>query len=140
MTQEPPDTDRLYVPLREAACGVSLRFFRDRDGTRCAVGFTTPDQLAQVLGPDHRYYRLTRRAVCSLAAERGVQRLIVDPGLVAAPVAPLAAPVAPLVSPVAAEPADVADPAWSKWNPQLIGLLAVSAVSGAAALFMQVIQ
>ncbi len=86
MTEEPSDIGRLYVPLRDAACGVSLRLFRDRGAVRCAVGFTSADRLAAVLGADQRCYRLTEHAVRTLARERGVMTLIVDPGLVAAPV------------------------------------------------------
>lgn len=41
-----------------------------------------------LLGAEQRYYRLTERAVRDLAADRGVSvsALVVDPGLVAAPV------------------------------------------------------
>jgi hypothetical protein len=170
VTQEPPDTQHLFVPLREVAHTVSLRLFRDRDGTRCAVAFTTHDQLTSVLGSEQRYYRLTGRAVRSLVAERGVDRLIVDPGLVAAPVSPTFVPQlstsspassltssqAPALSP-ASSPAPTMAPALSSatsaftsiptsgrvragWNPQLVGILTVSAVTGATALLMQVIQ
>lgn len=45
-----------------------------------------------MLGPDQQHYRLAERSVRALAAERGVTRLIVDPGLVAAPVSAVAAP------------------------------------------------
>ena len=86
MIEEPPDTSRLYVPLRDAACGVSLRLFRDRGGERCAVGFTRLESMAELLGPDQQYYRLTARSVRELAGQRDVTRLIVDPVLVAAPV------------------------------------------------------
>lgn len=94
MTSEPPDNERppddewLYVPLRETACGVCLRLFRDRDGARCAVGFTSEQRLASVLGPRQPFYRLPEHAVRALAAEREVSALVVDPGLVAAPVGP----------------------------------------------------
>jgi hypothetical protein len=149
---EPPDTQRLYVPLRQAACGVSLRLFRDRDGTRCAVGFTTVERLVGTLGPDQHHYRLTESAVRALAGERDVHRLIVDPGLVAAPVSAVEStattittttttpvfPVAP-AEPVAA-PVGSSRSAWTSWSPELVGLLTVSAVTGAAALLMQVIQ
>ena len=158
MSQEPPDPGFLYVPLQAAACGVALRLFRDRDGTRCAVGFSTLGDLTRVLGPDQQHYRLTERSIRSLAAERGVSRLIVDPGLVAAPVSTTTAPAAvvPAVVPVAVpqpiepialpvplrslEPVASSESAWSGWNPQLVGLLVVSAVTGAAALVMQVIS
>lgn len=86
MIEEPPDSDRLYVPLRELPAGVCLRFFRDRGGQRCAVGFTSLERLTSLLGAGQRYYRLTEHAIHELAADRGVSALIVDPGLVAAPV------------------------------------------------------
>lgn len=86
MIEEPPDTERLYAPLRELPAGVCLRLFRDRGGERCAVAFTSLERLTSLLGPEQRYYRLTERAVRDLAADRGVSALIVDPGLVAPPV------------------------------------------------------
>lgn len=109
MIEEPPDTSRLYVPLRDAACGVSLRLFRDRGGERCAVGFTRLENMVELLGPDQQYYRLTARSVRELAGQRDVTRLIVDPVLVAAPVNDITpvtitpvtpvAPVAPVAQP-----------------------------------------
>lgn len=137
MIEEPPDIERLYVPLRDAACGVSLRLFRDRGGARCAVGFTSPDRLAAVLGSGQRYYRLTEHAVRALARERGVTALIVDPGLVAPAVTPL--PAEPVAKPVPTLRAPVATSRSSSWHPELSGLLVVSAVTGAAALLMQVL-
>lgn len=88
MEEQDSETDRLFVPLRDAGCGcgVSLRLFRDRDGSRCAVGFTMAERMAEVLGARQEYYRLTVRAVRELARERGVYALVVDPGLVAVPV------------------------------------------------------
>lgn len=107
MSEQPPDEAyRVYVPLREAACGVSLRFFRDQGGARRAVGFTRLEHLAGLLGPDQPYYRLTLRAVRELAAARGVTGLLLDPVLVAAPVRelePLTAQApTPLEAPAAA--------------------------------------
>lgn len=88
MEEQDSETDRLYVPLRDAGrgCGVSLRLFRDRGGFPCAVGFTTAERMAEVLGARQEHYRLTVRALRELARERGVYALVVDPGLVAAPV------------------------------------------------------
>jgi len=85
MEERASETDRLYVPLREAGCccGVSLHLFRDHDGFRCAVGFTTAERLAEVLGARQASYRLTVRTVRQLARERGVYTLVVDPGLAA---------------------------------------------------------
>lgn len=85
MEEQVSETDRLYVPLREAGCccGVSLHLFRDRGGSRCAVGFTTAERLADVLGARQECYRLTVRTVRELARERGVYTLMVDPHLTA---------------------------------------------------------
>jgi hypothetical protein len=148
MSQEPADTARLFVPLQDAACGVSLRLFRDRDGSRCAIGFTTTERLAGVLGPQQRYYRLTERSVRTLARERGVDALIVDPGLVAPAVSPVPADHAVMPNPLVPNPL-VPEPlvperllrerrgrrgrSRSPWHPEVAGLLAVGAVTGAAA-------
>ena len=137
MTQEPADIDRLYVPLREAACGVSLRLFRDRGGARCAVAFTSLDRLTTVLGSDQRHYRLTEHAVRALAGERGVTALVVDPGLVAAPVCEHGESV-----PVA-EPGPTSHRSGAgrfAWDAQAAGVLAVSALTGVATLAMQVLK
>ena len=131
MLEEPPDTGRLYAPLRAAGVGITLRLFRDRAGTRCAVGFTSAEQLERVLGPDQPYYLLTESMVRSLARERGVSTLIVDPRLAAAPVEPLQ-PLAEVELPREARRR-------SPWDRELTGMLAVSAVGGAIALLMQVI-
>ena len=137
MTQEPADLGRLYVPLRDAACGVSLRLFRDRDGSRCAVGFTSPDRLTAVLGSEQRYYRLTEHAVRALARERSVTALLVDPGLVAPPVREHAETV-PVPAPEHS-PRRVAAARFA-WDAQAAGVLAVSALTGAATLAMQVFK
>ena len=95
MEEQASETDRLYVPVRGAGCccTVSLQLFRDRDGSRCAVGFTTPERLARVLGAQQEYYRLTVRTVRELARERGAHALVVDPGLAAVAVRDDAEPV-----------------------------------------------
>ena len=88
------------MPLLSGAGGVSvsLRLFRDRAEDRCAVGFTTAEQLESVLGAGHRHYRMTERALRDLARVRGISRLIIDPGLAAVPVA--AFPFAAVLDPV----------------------------------------
>lgn len=159
MLEEPPDTHRVYVPLTEGSCSVSLRLFRDRGGERCAVGFTDPDRLAELLGPDQRCYRLTVRSVRELAAQRGVTRLILDPALVAAPVRdpeslPRPLPLVAAAHPAASLPASP-DPsaaprahhhrplraARSAWeHSQAAGILVVSAGAGAAALVLEALR
>jgi hypothetical protein len=134
------------VPLRDAGCGVAVRMFRDRHGARCAVGFTSAERLASVLGTQQPYYRLTERAVRELAHERGVETLVVDPGLVAAPVRdhvepkPLV-PSAVVPKPVAPRPLPSRISALrSAFDAQTAGILAVSAVTGAATLAIQVLK
>ena len=160
MLEEPPDTHRVYVPLTEGACSVSLRLFRDRGGERCAVGFTDFDRMAELLGPDQLCYRLTVRSVRELAAQRGVTRLILDPALVAAPVRdPGSLPLTVAAQPTAAYPAAAPHPAScdtaaahrahhrplraarSAWeHSQAAGILVVSAGAGAAALVLEALR
>lgn len=96
MEEQDSETDRLYVPLSRAGCAVALRLFRSRGGVRCAVGFTTRERLVDVLDARQEYYRLTVRSVRELARTRAVYVLVVDPGLVAAPVREHAWPVGAL--------------------------------------------
>jgi len=79
MLEELPDAERLYVPLHDAAGAVALRYFHDQAGSRCAIGFTDLGRMAELLGPDQTYYRLTPRAVRELTDAAGVTMLIVDP-------------------------------------------------------------
>ncbi|MGW6917299.1 SAV_915 family protein [Kitasatospora sp. NPDC054939] len=83
-----------HVPVA-ARPFLRLRFFRLRDGRRCAVGFSSPDALVSLLGPGHPSVPLSEQALRRLAAPVGVDVLVLDPGLIAPPVA--AAPVAPAV-------------------------------------------
>ncbi len=138
MLEEPPDTRRVYVPLNEGECSVSLRLFRDRGGERCAVGFTRSDRMAELLGPEQPCYRLTVRSVRELAAQRGVTRLILDPALVAAPVRdlePLSLPAPPQRT---HHPLRAARSAWE--HSQAAGILVVSAGAGAAALVLEALR
>ena len=123
MLEQPPDTDRLFVPLCDAGGAVSLRLFRDRGGERCAIGFTSAERLAMLLGPQQRFYRLSEHAVRALARERGVTALVVDPGLVAAPV-----------------DGPVRDPAHEQSPNSRAGIVTVSTLTGAAAAAMQVLR
>lgn len=127
MIEEPPDSERLYVPLRELPAGICLRLFRDRGGERCAVVFTSLDRLTSLLGAEQPYYRLTERAVRELAADRGVSALIVDPGLVAPPVREHATAASPTTTRAKR----------SRWDAPTAGIVALSVASGAAALLWQ---
>lgn len=82
------------IPVRDNRCGFTLRLFRDRDGSRCAVAFTTPEGLTAVLGVGQRWLPLSEDALRDLLQPLGVQRLTIDPNLVAPPVrsAPRPAP------------------------------------------------
>jgi hypothetical protein len=155
MLEQPPDTGRLYVPLCDAGCAVSLRLFRDRGGERCAIGFTSEERLIALLGPHQRYYRLLERSVRALARERGVTALVVDPRLVAAAVgepvhatpdpspdsSPAPLPTAATPAPVRAEqPSRRVEALRTAWSGQSAGILAVSALTGAAAVAMEVLK
>ncbi|MCX5386411.1 SAV_915 family protein [Streptomyces sp. NBC_00083] len=72
----------LYVPVRlGSAGGHQLRFLRDEFGARTAVGFTSRDRLAAVLGGEQRWIRLAEPALRALSAPLGVTSLTVDPVL-----------------------------------------------------------
>jgi hypothetical protein len=120
---EPPDTGRLYAPLLDAACGVRLALFQDRHGDRCAVGFTSAQQLERVLGRGYTVWPLARRVLRELAEARGVERILIDPVLAAAPVEP------------DAESAQLTQPT-RRMDPQVSGALAVCAAAGVVAAFL----
>ncbi|MGW4031350.1 SAV_915 family protein [Streptomyces sp. NPDC004838] len=128
----------LYVPVRlGSAGGRQLRFMRTPLGVRTAVGFTSRERLAAVLGEDQRWIRLAAPALRTLAEPLGVTTLTVDPQLTAPALAPQGDPVsgrparparpvrrehtAPPVQPCARR---------SGWDPEAMGVLRVT---GAAA-------
>ena len=96
----------LCVPVRNAGYGSALRLFRERDGSRCAVAFTSEDRLREVLGERQDWVPLAEPALRDLTRPLGVAALVVDPNLVAPPVAPSAAPVS--AAPVSAAPTSAA--------------------------------
>ncbi|MFF7634735.1 SAV_915 family protein [Kitasatospora sp. NPDC008050] len=93
-----------YVPVREVPLGhvgatQVLRLFRQRDGSRCAVAFSSLQALHALLGAGQPAAELTESAVRELTEPLGVHRLVLDPKLVAPPSparAPAPAPTAPL--------------------------------------------
>ncbi|MFD8322095.1 SAV_915 family protein [Kitasatospora purpeofusca] len=89
-----------HVPVTVTGRTTSLRLFRLRDGRRCAVGFSSAGALAELLGPEQAAVELGEPALRALTAPLGVEELVLDPRLVAAPVVPPA--VAPAVPPTAA--------------------------------------
>ncbi|MER7756270.1 SAV_915 family protein [Kitasatospora sp. NPDC097643] len=76
-----------HVPVTDPGTGATvLRLFRLRDGRRCAVGFSTPEALTALLGPDQAFTELGETALRALTAPLGVDTLVLDPRLVAPPV------------------------------------------------------
>ncbi|MFJ9844467.1 SAV_915 family protein [Kitasatospora sp. NPDC101155] len=88
-----------HVPVTATITGTgsptALRLFRLRDGRRCAVGFSSPEALTALLGPDQAHTEIGEPALRDLTAPLGVDTLVLDPRLVAPPVsvpAPMPAP------------------------------------------------
>ncbi|MEK2492945.1 SAV_915 family protein [Kitasatospora purpeofusca] len=75
-----------HVPVTVTGRTTSLRLFRLRDGRRCAVGFSSAGALAELLGPEQAAVELGEPALRALTAPLGVEELVLDPRLVAAPV------------------------------------------------------
>ena len=101
------DHQLLFAPVRDTACGTAaLRLFRERDGSRCAVAFSTEERLRSVLGATQRCVPLSEPALREMTDPIGVHHLVVDPNLVAPPVRelPAAAPVRTAPRPPAAQP------------------------------------
>ncbi|WP_329500262.1 SAV_915 family protein [Kitasatospora herbaricolor] len=99
---EPAGRTGWQVPVRVTGTAGVLRFFRLRDGGRCAVGFGSAEALASLLGPGQTSVVLSESALRDLAAPMGVHTLVLDPQLVAPPVTtpPVTAP--PVTAPPAA--------------------------------------
>ncbi|MGW1172916.1 SAV_915 family protein [Kitasatospora sp. NPDC002543] len=74
-----------HVPVTTSGTGstTALRLFRLRDGRRCAVGFSSPEALAALLGPDQAHTELGEAALRDLTAPLGIDTLVLDPRLVA---------------------------------------------------------
>ncbi|MFD5464501.1 SAV_915 family protein [Kitasatospora sp. NPDC127059] len=83
-----------HVPVTTTGTGstAALRLFRMRDGSRCAVGFSSPDALTALLGPAQAHTELAEAALRDLTRPLGVDTLVLDPGLVAPPVATAVTP------------------------------------------------
>ncbi|MFJ3791057.1 SAV_915 family protein [Kitasatospora sp. NPDC090091] len=84
-----------HVPVTVTGRTTSLRLFRLRDGRRCAVGFVSAEALTALLGPEQASVQLAEPALRALVAPLGVDTLVLDPRLVAPPVAGPAAPLSP---------------------------------------------
>ncbi|MCM2392768.1 SAV_915 family protein [Streptomyces albipurpureus] len=82
--EEPRPTGPLYVPVRLGSLGGrQLCFMRTPLGVRTAVGFTSGEQLAAVLGAGQQWIRLAEPVLRELAEPLGVLMLTVDPQLTA---------------------------------------------------------
>ncbi|WP_344443339.1 SAV_915 family protein [Kitasatospora nipponensis] len=88
---EPAPAGRLLVPVRPGPLGHTPRFFRTPLGARTAVAFTTERRLVTALGPAQPWIALAEPALRALAEPLGIDRLTVDPALVAPAPRPLTA-------------------------------------------------
>ncbi|WP_457033339.1 SAV_915 family protein [Kitasatospora sp. P5_F3] len=87
--QEPAEPRTLlHVPVRSTGTGYALRMFTQRDGSRCAVAFSCPARVTALLGAGQRSVPLAEPALRALAEPLGATVLVIDPQLVAPPVAP----------------------------------------------------
>ena len=93
MSEDQAQHQLFCVPVRGAGCGVALRLFRNRDGSRCAAAFTSQERLIAVLGAGQRWIPLAEAALRGLTRPLGIEDLVVDPSMVAAPVLPTPATV-----------------------------------------------
>ncbi|MFJ5675365.1 SAV_915 family protein [Streptomyces sp. NPDC093097] len=101
-TEDPEPADRvpagpLFVPVRPGPAGCTARLFRTPLGGRTAVGFTSPQRLAAVLGGGQPWVRLAEPALRALAEPVGVTTVTVDPGT--APGAPRGPRLTPGLTP-----------------------------------------
>ncbi|MFD4655651.1 SAV_915 family protein [Kitasatospora sp. NPDC058444] len=74
-----------HVPVTTSGTGstTALRLFRLRDGRRCAVGFSSPEALVALLGPNQAHTELGEPALRDLTAPLGIDTLVVNPRMVA---------------------------------------------------------
>ncbi|MFE7300408.1 SAV_915 family protein [Streptomyces sp. NPDC057579] len=82
--EDPEPADRvpagpLFVPVRPGPAGFAARLFRTPLGGRTAVGFTSPQRLAEVLGGGQPWVRLSEPALRALAEPVGATTVTVDP-------------------------------------------------------------
>ncbi|MGK5738048.1 SAV_915 family protein [Micromonospora sp. URMC 103] len=88
MDDDVPDT--YLVPVRTAPGRDSLtvRTGRLPQGERVGLAFTAPERLAAAMGDDQPWIRLCESALRSMLRPLGIERIQVDPLLVAPPVRP----------------------------------------------------
>ncbi|MEV7783327.1 SAV_915 family protein [Kitasatospora sp. NPDC088351] len=80
-----------HVPVTVTGRTTVLRLFRLRDGRRRAVGFSSAEAPAALLGPARSATEPGEPALRGLTTPLGVDTLVLDPRLVAPPVAGTAA-------------------------------------------------
>ncbi|MFB7666131.1 SAV_915 family protein [Kitasatospora sp. NPDC056138] len=81
--EEPDDHTARYVPVRTVGGVTVLRFFRRRDGSRCAGAFSSAADAHELLGPAQELIELAIPALREMIAPLGVRTIVLDPKLVA---------------------------------------------------------
>jgi hypothetical protein len=119
----------LCIPVSDNGCGFTLRLFRNRDGSRCAVAFTTPERLGAVLGAGQRWVELAEPALRDMVGPLRVEHLVVDPSLIAPPVSVHPQPVP---RPVPQPPRPLARPAEILVGATAAATAATTGATGAA--------
>ena len=79
-------TGLLVVPVAGSET-LALRSGRLPTGERVGIAFSTESRLIQVMGAGQRWIHLAEPAVKSMLAPLGIDRVQVDPGLIASGVA-----------------------------------------------------
>ncbi|WP_446216101.1 SAV_915 family protein [Micromonospora sp. IBHARD004] len=101
---EVPDT--YVVPVRTVPGRqlLTVRTGRLPQGQRVGLAFTTPDKLANAMGADQPWTRLCESALRAMLAPLGIDRIQVDPLLVAPRVEPEAVGTPRHLIPIQAAP------------------------------------
>ncbi|MEU8296400.1 SAV_915 family protein [Micromonospora sp. NPDC048909] len=88
MMDEVPDT--WVVPVHEVPGrqAMTVRTARLPQGQRVGLAFTGPEKLASAMGADQPWTRLCESALRAMLKPLGIDRIQLDPLLVAPPVAP----------------------------------------------------
>ncbi|MET8833168.1 SAV_915 family protein [Micromonospora sp. NPDC004540] len=85
---EVPDTWAVPVRTTPGRQSLTVRTGRLPQGTRVGLAFTDPDRLASAMGADQLWIWLCESALRSMLTPLGIDRIQVDPLLVAPQVAP----------------------------------------------------
>ncbi|MEU6203795.1 SAV_915 family protein [Micromonospora musae] len=92
---ELPDTYVVPVRTTPGRQALAVRTGRLPQGQRVGLAFTDPERLARAMGADQEWTRLCESALRSMLRPLGIDRIQVDPLLVAPPVRPEAPTEAP---------------------------------------------